>query len=340
MVACPLFRTLQMASAAINVLTETVVPAVVGAAQNVYVLGAVGLVVTGFAIKKALAARKYSKFRAEIKAMPKGVVYLYAMVPRLTKGAPHIGFNIIKIEAYLRANKIPYEFHFTMDSAALSPTETVPFIALDGKLVGESQFCIDAIKKRFGIPEDEGLSASQYAIHTAVRRILDLSVYAHNSRTTMVDNAPVMKKFMVETFAPAAGIPGFVVAMMFGQFRKASILKLNTSGLGWLSDEQYQIEYSRDVKALSAFVADAKARGHDYLFGNKPSSVDCMLYGFISCARAAPEFPVNGRAVALLRTDKVLGEYAAKFEQEFYPDLNKIAPCNFDTQRFTSYGRA
>jgi hypothetical protein len=329
-----------MTTTVATTVTDVVIPTVVSAAQNTYVLGALGLAAAGFVGMKVKAALARKAFMAKVAAMPKGVVYLYAILPRIVGGTPHIGHNIVKVEAFLRANKIPYEFHFMMDCGSYSPTETVPFIAIDGELIGESQFCVDAIKKRFNLAADEGLTAGQTAVFTAIRRIVDLSAYQHNSRTTFVDNPAVMKNMMQTKFAPLVGLPGFVVGYMVGKFRSATINRLNVSGLGWLDDERYQVEYMRDVQALSAFVAEADARGHDYLFGNKPTSVDCMLYGFIASLKAFPKMTNNTRAIDFVVGDKTLGAYAKRFEQEFYPDLSKIAPSKFETQRFTSYGKA
>eukprot|EP00672_Neobodo_designis_P002054 CAMPEP_0174855336 /NCGR_PEP_ID=MMETSP1114-20130205/33042_1 /TAXON_ID=312471 /ORGANISM="Neobodo designis, Strain CCAP 1951/1" /LENGTH=323 /DNA_ID=CAMNT_0016090073 /DNA_START=42 /DNA_END=1013 /DNA_ORIENTATION=+ len=320
-------------AAIVNAINDNVLPALTSAASNTYVLGALGLAATGFVVMKVNAARKRSAFMATVKAMPKGVVYLYA-IPRLLKGTPHLGHSATKVEAFLRVHNIPYEFHFLMDGPSYSPTETIPFIALDGELIGESQFCIDALKKRFNIPQDEGLTPVQAAVHTSIRRIVDLSLYQHNSRTTFVDNPSVMKQMMVEKFAPAAGVPGFVIGFMFGKFRKATINRLNVSGLGWFDDERYQIEATRDVAALSAFVQDADARKHKYLFGNKATSADTLLYGFVSSVLAFPELPNNGRAVQAIRDDKALNAYVKRFEAEFYADLDTIAPAGPATQKF------
>jgi hypothetical protein len=153
--------------------------AVVDAAKTNKVLQRVALAaVVGAALLKIRGATKAAsakaKFAAQVKSQKKGVVHIYAF-PRLIAGLPHIAGTVIKIEAFCRINKVPYVMEMSPHYAAFSPSETMPFIALDGELTGDSQFCVDAIAKRFNLPEAT-LSGQERAISVLVRKTLDMSL--------------------------------------------------------------------------------------------------------------------------------------------------------------------
>ena len=300
--------------------------------KNRYVQGVAAVALLGVVATKIKASRAQAKFREEVRQQKKGVVHLYAM-PRLFAGVPQLGGHVTKVEAFCRIHKLPYEFHAISNAMALSPTETMPFIALNGELVGESQFCVDAIIKHFGLPADEGLTPEQTAIAVMLRRMLEWSFGKHQYRTTAVDNPHVLRA-MFAKFAPILGLPSFVVGFAANGMRKNVIKSLNASGLGWLSDERYVLEAMRDAKAMSALVEDANRKGNKYLFGNKPTSIDGYLYGMIAGIDCFPAGLTNGAALDFVRADPALQGFKNRFQEEFFSDLGAISPCALGTQQF------
>ena len=127
-----------------------------------------------------------------------------------------------------------------------------------------------------------------------------------------------------------------MVPFGFSQYRKSIINKLNTSGLGWLDDERYQIELVRDIEAIAYFVAEGQANGHKYLTGPKPTSTDALLYGHIASIQRifGKGATVNTAGLTAMTTNPALTKFVEDFEEEVYPDLKSIAPCGSGTQSF------
>eukprot|EP00672_Neobodo_designis_P023439 CAMPEP_0174828018 /NCGR_PEP_ID=MMETSP1114-20130205/1082_1 /TAXON_ID=312471 /ORGANISM="Neobodo designis, Strain CCAP 1951/1" /LENGTH=321 /DNA_ID=CAMNT_0016061715 /DNA_START=48 /DNA_END=1013 /DNA_ORIENTATION=+ len=294
---------------------------------------AAGLMAAGIIGNNILKARKAAAFRAKVAALDKSVVHIFSF-PRMTS-APNLAPPAVKLEAFCRVNKVPYVMHFLPDCPSYSPTETAPFIALNGQLVGDTQFCIDHIKSFFNLPQSEGLTPEAEAISTLIRRTCDLSLAAHNSRTTMVDNPHITLPPMADKWSAATGFPRFVVNFFLTKMRQGYIARLNASGLGWLSDANYQVEYLRDVRALSAIVHEAQQAGRKYLFGDRPTTADCVLYGTIACVNAYPKMEHNTLGFDELRNDPALQHYAKQFEESVFPDLKDITPSETTgTQEF------
>ena len=286
-----------------------------------------GLVVACKVISTLKAASARNKFFAEVKKQQKGVLHIYGP-PRVAPGTPNFQPWVAKIEAFARLNKIPYVIHFGMDFVAYSPTETVPFIALDGELVGDSEAIIEFLSKKFNSSLDAKLTKEQVAIRTTLRRTLEHSMMPHSYRLNMVDNVQVM----VGLFSKVVSMPGFVVKMAINQYRKGTIKRLNASGIGDMSDAVYTEEYTRDIKAIEGLIGDKK-----FIFGAEPTSIDLAIYPHLAFMTSAQGHTKNTQPLEFLRGSKIIQEYIKRCEQTIFPDLGKIVPCKAGEQSFLTY---
>lgn len=287
------------------------------------VTGVVVLAVVGF---KLYRAYKRSAFIARTKKGARNVVYLYTPKRWSSRLASFSSWSL-KLEAFLRLNKIPYIAEF-VDDFSLSPTETLPFIGLNGVLVGDSQQCIEYISKELGINMDSFLTAEQQATGTLLRRLLEDNVSPNNYRTVIVDNmanmVPVMKEY---------GAPRLLMPFILRMYRNLSIKRLNASGLGDLSDERYQEEQRRNFKALETLIGNKK-----FIFGDKPSSYDLGAFALLSFVLALKPFlQRNNSGVSALFESKILTAYVERFNALVYPDLEKIVRTNEKSQEFLTY---
>ena len=81
-------------------------------------------------------------------------------------GIPNMSPFCVKLETYLRMAGIKYEKP-RLDFLK-APKGKIPFVELDGKLMGDSSLVIEALKKKYGDPLDAELSAEQKAQTRAI----------------------------------------------------------------------------------------------------------------------------------------------------------------------------
>ncbi|WAR17889.1 FAXC-like protein [Mya arenaria] len=104
---------------------------------------------------------------------PRDVVMFHAL--RRDRLAPNLGHFCIKLETYLRINKIPYQFDGT---SMPRPKEKVPWIEYNGVTMGDSQLIIQYLEEEFKVNLNAHLASKERAIAWAVQKwIEELNVY-------------------------------------------------------------------------------------------------------------------------------------------------------------------
>ncbi|KHJ79627.1 hypothetical protein OESDEN_20721 [Oesophagostomum dentatum] len=101
----------------------------------------------------------------------KDTVYLYQF-PR-SKYVPNVSPFCLKVETFLKANKIPYEICSLV--MGRSQYGMLPFVELNGEHIADSQIIINRLSKHFDVkplssPKDE-------AIARAVDRMVDTHTF-------------------------------------------------------------------------------------------------------------------------------------------------------------------
>ena len=295
-------------------------------AGNLIVQGVVAVAVLGLAYKKVQAIRAKSTFQAEVQAHDKNRVYLFMAFQRGSfpaKGVPHFGGNFLKLEAWCRLHKVPYEVKFGSNYPALSPSETMPFVALNGELCGDSELCLEWLAKKLGKPLYDGelTTDAQKATALGIRRMVEWHCIPQSSRQLIVDNTDVMKKI----FGALVPFPQIAINMFVGQFRKATINRLNTSGMGWQSDARCQEEFTRDFVALEQLI---QAQGSDgfLLTKDAPTAIDTVVYGLLA---PTIDFGRNSDCkspvLRYVAESKVLTAYAARLTTRLFPNMDELA---------------
>src|SRR5262245_31449466 len=105
-----------------------------------------------------------------------------------------------KLETYLRATATPHKVE-TADFRK-APKKKIPFVLLDGALVGDSQLIINELERRAGDKAlDHGLSPRDVAIGHATRRMIEEGLYFVGLHMRWVDEGgwkvttPVVKSW-------------------------------------------------------------------------------------------------------------------------------------------------
>ncbi|KHJ90324.1 hypothetical protein OESDEN_09833 [Oesophagostomum dentatum] len=125
----------------------------------------------GLIVYKFFFSNKNGKKEVQKKDWKKDTVYLYQF-PR-SKYVPNVSPFCLKVETFLKANKIPYEVCSLV--MGRSQYGLLPFVELNGEHIADSQIIINRLSKHFDVkalssPKDE-------AIARAVDRMVDTHTF-------------------------------------------------------------------------------------------------------------------------------------------------------------------
>jgi glutathione S-transferase len=222
-------------------------------------------------------------------------------------GTPNMSPFCAKLETYLRMAEIPYQpGKFARGDA---PKGKVPYIRLDGELLGDSQLVIEELERRLAKagkqPLDAGLSPRDAALARTIRRMIEEAGYFIGLRMRWDTEAGYaatraeFKKF----------IPGFVVPIIRRELRK----RLQGQGTGRHSIEEVHTMGAADWDAIATLLGD-----QPFMLGDKPRVVDCAVFGFLEGNLG---FPVESPIQQRLKTHANLIAYRARIRERWWKDL-------------------
>ena len=224
-------------------------------------------------------------------------------------GTPNLSPFCIKLETYLRMTEIPYKLaKFKRGDA---PKGKVPYVALDGTFVGDSQLVIEELERRLaseGKPAlDAGLSPRDAALGLLVRRALEEGFYfvAMYMRWKTDAGYAVMRdefsKFMPRIVAPI--------------IRRDHVKKLKGQGTGrHTADEAFALG-AADFGAVSELLGDKP-----FLLGDAPRIADTTVYAFVE---GVLSFPVDTPLKAGISAHPNLVAYRQRIRDRWWKDLAK-----------------
>ncbi|WP_257456326.1 glutathione S-transferase family protein [Archangium lipolyticum] len=219
-------------------------------------------------------------------------------------GTPNLSPFCIKLESYLRMTGQTYQ----VQPADLrkAPKGKVPYVDVDGRLMGDSQFIIEYLKQKYGDPLDSKLTAEQVAIGHSVRRMLEESTYWNIVYTRWVDEAgwrayvPVL-----ETMLPVV-----VGNVMLPVLRRKMFKTLHAQGMGRHNFEEVQKLGKDDITAVATIMGNKP-----FLLDETPTSFDATVYAFLVGIIA---FPVDSDFKQHTLSQGNLVEYCARFKSRFF----------------------
>uniref|UniRef100_A0A7I4YCH3 GST C-terminal domain-containing protein n=1 Tax=Haemonchus contortus TaxID=6289 RepID=A0A7I4YCH3_HAECO len=221
------------------------------------------------------------------------IVYLYQF-PRI-KSVPNLSPYCLKVETFLKANKIPYEVCTLL--MGRSKYGLLPFIELNGEHIADSQIILHRLKTHFKVkplpsPKDEALA-----------RTIE--------RTTENHTAPVIFKFkIVESsgndyvmeMIPSLGLPQAftpILAPLTSCMIKRAVSKRVATSIGNFSDEDFKQLLRKDLDTYRDLLA-----GKKFFFGDEITSADCTLFSQLATTIYIP-----------------VDNYAKNVIQDEYPEL-------------------
>lgn len=176
----------------------------------------------------------------------------------------------LKLAAWLRMAEIPFEFVVANDPSK-GPKGKSPWIEYGDVRMGDSALIIEHLAERYGIDLDSHLNAQQRALAMAVQRMLEdhyhqcfehqlfFGVGSDERLTEFASSMPIPIRWLAPTVIRRA-------------FRK----QLHARGMGRHSQEIIIAQGKADLDALAELLGDKQ-----YFFGDRPSSIDACIFGFL-----------------------------------------------------------
>lgn len=187
-------------------------------------------------------------------------------------GLPNFSPFCLKIETYLRMVGIEYQVEIA--NVRKAPKGKVPWIEDDGAIIADSSMIIDHLKARHGDPLDGGLDDAQRAQALLIQRTIEEHLYFALAYFRW--SSPAAWPHIKAAFAASQVVPKMLLAVILPAVRKQVIKVCHGQGISRHSRADVLERVRRDFDAVSCLLGDKP-----YVFGDEPSSVDAILYGFL-----------------------------------------------------------
>lgn len=177
----------------------------------------------------------------------------------------------VKLETYLRMTKIPYQV--ALSDFREAPHGRIPYVKLDGRILGDSGRIIQELKRRHGDRLDQDLTPEQGARAVAIQRLIEDHTFRAMAwlRWSEPESWAAVKKVLIRIVPP-------MIAPVFGGLLLSYIRKSFLRGLDmqdYTRDEIIAMAI-QDIEALSKLLGD-----QPYFLGVQAHAIDATAYGFL-----------------------------------------------------------
>lgn len=208
---------------------------------------------------------------------------------------------------YLRMAEVPHKVEAADFRKA--PKGKIPFIAIDGKLMGDSQLIIEELERRLGDRAlDAGLAPRDLAISRCVRRMLDEGSYFVGMYIRWANDdgfrvlAPEFKKVLPGLFRPLMPL-----------IRNGVKKSLYKQGTGRHTPDEVAAIGAADLDAVAELLGNG-----DFLLGERPHTVDASVYAFVE---AVAGFPLDSLLNRHLASCPNLVAFRDRVRKRWWQDL-------------------
>lgn len=191
-------------------------------------------------------------------------------------GLPSISPFSLKLELFLRAANIDYRVSHAMRK---TPKRKAPFIEYKGQYLGDSTLIMNRLVKDFSVSMDDHLSDREKAQGYLICRALEEGYYFCG----LYANWQVTENWVRYRDVVLATIPRWIRVPGAGFFRRRFLKSLYMQGTGRHGYEDVQAFGLQYIQAIELLLGQ-----NDYLFGDKFTTYDCTVYGFIARGLRAP----------------------------------------------------
>jgi glutathione S-transferase len=189
--------------------------------------------------------------------------------PELFGVADNNGYGL-KVYAFLKLADVPFVHEHIFDASA-APRGQLPYVVDDGETIGDSEAIIAHLVRKYGLTIDTNLTATQRTTNLLVTRMLD-DLYWVMSYSRWKDDRffPAFRDGFMAQHAriDEAGM---------NKAREYNAQRYHFQGIGRYPPDQ---AYARGLADLQVLADLIPAGG--YVHGEKPTSIDAGIYGFIA----------------------------------------------------------
>eukprot|EP00834_Sanchytrium_tribonematis_P000895 NODE_18_length_47517_cov_0.674814.p17 type:complete len:264 gc:universal NODE_18_length_47517_cov_0.674814:36120-35329(-) len=210
---------------------------------------------------------------------------------QLKDNEPYINASpfCIKMITFLKVANL--EHNIVEDALMMrkNPKGKMPFIELDGKVVGDSRLILERFKKDGIVDLDSGLNNLQKSISLAFRRMLEEHTYWHIVHNRWDKNWLWVKKTYFYSFS-------WLLTPILWYIRRTTLNNAYAAGVGRLTISEQFILIKQDVEALESLINESSS---EYFFSSStPTNLDITAFSFIY---ALISVPVNDPAITYVK---------------------------------------
>ena len=189
--------------------------------------------------------------------------------PTLFGVADNNGYGL-KVFAFLRLAGVPFRHEHIFDASA-APRGQLPYIVDGNDTVGDSETIIGFVTQKYRLTIDAALSPAQRTTNLLITRMLD-DLYWVMSYSRWQDERfwPAFRAALLREH-PSLTEDGLAKAKAFNHQR------YHYQGIGRFDPDAAMARGVADLGALAALIPS-----QGYLHGERPTSIDAAVYGFIA----------------------------------------------------------
>jgi glutathione S-transferase len=212
----------------------------------------------------------------------------------------------LKLETWLRLAGIPYEFVVANDPGK-GPKGKSPWIEYGTVRMGDSSLIIEYLERAFGVDLDRHLDEEQKAIAMCVQRMLEEHYHQCFEHQLFFGKGGEDRLMELASTMPIP-VRWLVPTVLKRTFTK----QLYERGMGRHAEEVIIGQAKQDLDALSVLLGDKP-----YFLGDKPSSIDACVFGFLGVSLYVDgDNPLYRYAASI---DNLV-RYCERMQQRFFPE--------------------
>ncbi|HUH84721.1 MAG TPA: glutathione S-transferase C-terminal domain-containing protein [Stellaceae bacterium] len=176
----------------------------------------------------------------------------------------------LKVLAFLKLSGLDFRHEHVLDASA-APRRQLPYLVDDGETIGDSDRIIAHLIAKYRLAIDEGLSAAERKTNHLIRRMLD-DLYWVMSYSRWRDERfwPLFRDAFLKAQPE-------VEARALTAAREYNFARYEHQGIGRYAPNEVYERGLADLRVLAELVPES-----GFLFGDKPTSGDAGVYGFLA----------------------------------------------------------
>jgi glutathione S-transferase len=189
--------------------------------------------------------------------------------PTLFGVADNNGYGL-KVFAFLKLAGVPFRHEHIFD-ASKAPRGQLPYVVDGADTVGDSETILAFVSRRYALTIDAGLTPSQRTMNLLVTRMLD-DLYWVMSYSRWKDERywPAFRAALLREH------PGLTEDSLT-QAQAFNTQRYYYQGIGRYDPDAAMARGLADLAALAELIPH-----HGYVHGERPTSIDAGIYGFIA----------------------------------------------------------